>query len=91
MLFRGGEADAMDSVTSLARCEFDVAVETLRAAGVTVHVFEDTLAPAKPDAVFPTIGFRPTRMAGSRFIRCIRRRAAPSAQDLVEGLRTRYR
>src|SRR5437667_1740127 len=41
-----------DTLTLLARREFDVAVQTLRAAGVNVHVFEDTADPEKPDAVF---------------------------------------
>jgi hypothetical protein len=36
-----------------ARKEFDAAVQTLRARDVNVHVFEDTAAPEKPDAVFP--------------------------------------
>ena len=51
------EADATDSVSLLAQREFDRAVEALRGAGVTVHVFEDTPAPAKPDAVFPNNWF----------------------------------
>ena len=33
------------------------AVELLRGAGVTVHVFEDTASPEKPDAVFPNNWF----------------------------------
>jgi hypothetical protein len=44
---------AVDSLGALARKEFDAAVQTLRAAGVNVHVFEDTAEPEKPDAVFP--------------------------------------
>src|SRR6476646_5624527 len=38
---------------TVARSEFDSAVQTLRDAGVMVHVFEDTAEPEKPDAVFP--------------------------------------
>src|SRR6478736_3748088 len=38
---------------TVARSEFDSAVQTLRNAGVRVHVFEDTAEPEKPDAVFP--------------------------------------
>jgi hypothetical protein len=33
--------------------EFDVMVETLRDAAVDVRVFEDTVTPVKPDAIFP--------------------------------------
>jgi len=40
-------------LTLMARKEFDAAVQMLRAAGVNVHVFEDTAEPEKPDAVFP--------------------------------------
>ena len=43
----------MPAVSAAARAEFDRAVETLRDAGVTVHVIEDTASPDKPDAVFP--------------------------------------
>ena len=42
-----------DALSELARQEFDAAVQTLHAAGVNVHVFEDTDEPEKPDAVFP--------------------------------------
>ena len=41
------------AVGAAARSEFNAAVQTLRDAGVLVHVFEDTAEPAKPDAVFP--------------------------------------
>src|SRR5690348_3014486 len=41
------------ALTLMARKEFDAAVQTLSAAGVNVHVFEDTAKPEKPDAVFP--------------------------------------
>jgi hypothetical protein len=44
---------AADALSAVARKEFDAAVQTLRAAGVNVHVFEDTAEPEKPDAVFP--------------------------------------
>src|SRR5438046_8659109 len=42
-----------DALALLARKEFDAAVQALCAAGVNVHVFEDTAEPAKPDAGFP--------------------------------------
>src|SRR5437868_11528251 len=49
---RRGDCDSTD-LTTAARREFDIAVQTLRRAGVKVHVFEDTADPEKPDAVFP--------------------------------------
>jgi hypothetical protein len=42
-----------EALTLMARTEFDAAVGTLQEAGVKVHVFEDTIKPEKPDAVFP--------------------------------------
>jgi hypothetical protein len=42
-----------DALSAMARTEFDRALVTLQAAGVTVHVVEDTPEPDKPDAVFP--------------------------------------
>ena len=41
------------AIGTVARSEFDSAVQTLRDTGVMVHVFEDTADPEKPDAVFP--------------------------------------
>ena len=40
-------------VQAEAIAEFDGFVSKLRAVGVEVHVFEDTIAPVKPDAIFP--------------------------------------
>src|SRR5438094_7324739 len=42
-----------DALTLAAGNEFDAAVQTLRAAGVNVHLFEDTAEPEKPHAIFP--------------------------------------
>jgi hypothetical protein len=49
--------DEAGSISKTAQEEFDRAVEVLRGAGVTVHVFQDTAAPEKPDAVFPNNWF----------------------------------
>jgi hypothetical protein len=46
-----------DTISKAAQEEFDRVVESLRDAGVTVHVFEDTASPEKPDAVFPNNWF----------------------------------
>src|SRR5947207_2940602 len=51
--FQRNAEHGSDALTLVARNEFDAAVQTLRAAGVNVHVFEDTTEPQKPDAVFP--------------------------------------
>ena len=54
---REAAAADTDTISSAAQSEFDQAVESLRGAGVTVHVFEDTASPEKPDAVFPNNWF----------------------------------
>jgi hypothetical protein len=51
------ETESSDMLTARARAEFDEAVRTLSAAAVKVHVFNDTLVPEKPDAVFPNNWF----------------------------------
>jgi hypothetical protein len=81
-----------DALTLTARNEFDAAVQTLRAAGINVHVFEDIVQPEKPDAVFPN-NWISTHHDGrialfpmySALRRCERR------QDIVEELRKHYR
>ncbi|WP_417816876.1 citrulline utilization hydrolase CtlX [Tritonibacter scottomollicae] len=45
-----------DSIATRALAEFDAAVATLRAAGVTVHVFDD-VGQETPDSVFPNNWF----------------------------------
>jgi hypothetical protein len=50
------QGDAGPDATLAARREFDGLVEKLRAAGVLVHVAEDTPDPPKPDACFPNNG-----------------------------------
>jgi hypothetical protein len=44
-------------ISQRAQREFDQAVQSLREAGVTVHVFDDTATPEKPDAIFPNNWF----------------------------------
>ena len=47
----------LTEVSQRAQQEFDRAAELLRGAGITVHLFEDTASPKKPDAVFPNNWF----------------------------------
>jgi len=46
-------ANHQPNILMQAQIEFDEAVKTLRANGITVHVAQDTCPPVKPDAVFP--------------------------------------
>jgi len=81
-----------DTLTLAARKEFDVAVQTLRAAGLNVHVFEDTAEPEKPDAVFPNNWIsthHDGRVALFPMYSALRRRER--RQDIVEELRKQYR
>jgi hypothetical protein len=82
----------MDALTLVARNEFDTAVQMLRAAGVNVHVFEDTGEPEKPDAVFPNNWIsthHDGRIALFPMYSNLRRRER--RQDIVMGLRKHYR
>src|SRR5881397_3495835 len=81
-----------DALTPAARKEFDAAVEMLRAAGVNVHVFEDTAEPEKPDAVFPNNWIsthHDGRIALFPMYSKLRRRER--RQDIVEELCKHYR
>ena len=72
--------------------EFDAAVQTLRAAGVNVHVFEDTAEPEKPDAVFPNNWIsthHDGRIALFPMYSALRRRER--RQDIIDELRKHYR
>ncbi|MGH7488272.1 MAG: arginine deiminase-related protein, partial [bacterium] len=80
-----------DALTLVARKEFDAAVQTLRAAGVNVHVFEDTAEPEKPDAVFPNNWIsthHDGRIALFPMYSALRRRER--RQDIVDELRKHY-
>ena len=81
-----------NALTLMARKEFDAAVQTLRAAGINVHVFEDTVEPEKPDAVFPNNWISTHddgRIALFPMYSALRRRER--RQDIVEELRKHYR
>jgi hypothetical protein len=67
-------------------------VQTLRTAGLNVHVFEDTAEPEKPDAVFPNNWIsthHDGRIALFPMYSNLRRRER--RQDIVEELRKHYR
>ncbi len=82
----------VNALTVAARNEFDAAVQTLRAAGVNVHVFDDTAEPEKPDAVFPNNWIsthHDGRIALFPMYSALRRRER--RQDIIDELRRRYR
>jgi hypothetical protein len=82
---------AVGALSTVARKEFDTAVQKLRAAGVNVHVFEDTAEPEKPDAVFPNNWIsthHDGRIALFPMYSALRRRER--RQDVVGELRKDY-
>jgi hypothetical protein len=88
---RNADGDSV-ALTPLARKEFDVAVQTLRAAGVNVHLFEDAAEPEKPDAVFPNNWIsthHDGRIALFPMYSALRRRER--RQDIIQELRNHYR
>jgi hypothetical protein len=90
--FQGDGARGSNALTLVARKEFDAAVQTLRAAGISVHVFEDPVEPEKPDAVFPNNWIsthHDERIALFPMYSALRRRER--RQDIVEELRKHYR
>jgi hypothetical protein len=83
---------AVDALSPTAKKEFDAAVQTLRAASVNVHVFEDTPQPEKPDAVFPNNWIsthHDGRIALFPMYSALRRRER--RQDIVQELHKHYR
>ncbi len=86
------EATAGADTSVLALREFDQAVGTLRAAGLTVEVFADTSAPEKPDAVFPNNWFS-THHDGrvALYPMYSPSRRAERRQDLIDSLGAKYR
>jgi hypothetical protein len=90
--FQGNADRDSDALTLMARNEFDAAVQTLRAAGISVHVFEDTAEPEKPDAVFPNNWIsmhHDGRIVLFPMYSALRRRER--RQDIIEELRKHYR
>src|SRR5438093_9534078 len=90
--FQARVDSAADALGAVARKEFDAAVQTLRAGGVNVHVFEDTAEPEKPDAVFPNNWIsmhHDGRIALFPMYSALRRRER--RQDIIEELRKEYR
>lgn len=90
------QSEASSNVSSTvrvdARTEFDRAVKTLKTAGITVHVFEDTPTPVKPDAVFPNNWFS-THEDGrvALYPMYTPSRRPERRHDLINGLRDWYR
>ena len=80
-----------DTVSKAAQEEFDQAVAQLRDTGVTVHVFDDTASPPKPDAVFPNNWFsthHDGRIALYPMYSAARR--TERRRDVIDHLREQY-
>ena len=89
---RAASSDTAEALSAAARGEFDRAVATLRDAGVTVHVVDDTPTPDKPDAAFPNNWLsthHDGRLVLYPMFSALRRRER--RQDIIEELRRNYR
>lgn len=85
-------AGELPAVSAAARREFDRAAETLRDAGVTVHVVDDTATPDKPDAVFPN-NWLSTHQDGrvALYPMYSEARRRERRQDVIDELRQHYK
>ena len=89
--FQSRAACDVDASSAAARNEFAIAIETLRSAGITVHVFDDAADPEKPDAVFPNNWIsthHDGRVALFPMYSELRRRER--RHDIIDELRKRY-
>ncbi len=84
-------AEPAGVVAERALAEFDEAARVLSAAGVRVHVFDDTPDPVKPDAVFPNNWFT-THHDGrvALYPMYTPSRRAERRPDVIERLRQDY-
>jgi hypothetical protein len=91
--FQGAaESGEAADIATRAQEEFDEAVSQLRAAGITVELFDDTASPEKPDAVFPNNWFsthQDGRVALYPMYSAARRRERRA--DLIDALEKKYR
>jgi hypothetical protein len=85
------DSRSAEELTVAAQAEFDRAVETLLAAGVTVHVFDDTALPPKPDAIFPNNWFSTHRDGRVALYPMFTPSRRPERRiELIEKLREHY-
>lgn len=89
--FQTADANPPSEVAKRALQEFDTAVETLRNAGVTLHVFDDT-GTETPDSVFPNNWFS-THAGGHIAIYPMfaENRRKERRFDVIETLKQHYR
>lgn len=88
--FQSASQQTADEIRRDALAEFDALANALQSAGVNVHVFEDTVDPIKPDAVFPNNWFS-THADGTLVLYPM---LAPNRRlerrlDVIESLHTR--
>ncbi|GAB3122024.1 arginine deiminase-related protein [Glaciibacter psychrotolerans] len=87
----GEQAEESRTVAAAALAEVTAAAGALQAAGVTVHVFEDTL-PGRPDSVFPN-NWLSTHSGGhvALYPMFTPNRRTERRSDIVEFLKSHYR
>ena len=85
-------ASTTSDVAITALAEFDIAVKTLRAQGVTIHTFDDDGSRDTPDSVFPNNWFS-THIGGRVAIYPMHtpNRRRERRVDVIEMLKARFR
>ena len=80
-----------NTIAQKALEEFDHFAETLHAKGVNVIIFEDTVSPIKPDAIFPNnwISFHSDGTV-ILYPMCTPNRRIERRQDIIENLKRRF-
>jgi len=89
--FQSRPDQSAEAIAQGAQAEFDAAVETMRAAGITVHVFQDE-ADDTPDSVFPNNWFS-THHGGhvALYPMFAENRRRERRMDVIEMLKRDYR
>lgn len=90
--FQRSSSEAPAAVAARAQAEFDTAVATLQAHGLTVHVFEDDGSRDTPDSVFPNNWFS-THIGGHVAIYPMHapNRRRERRADVIDLLKAQYR
>ncbi|GHM99093.1 hypothetical protein WSM22_05830 [Cytophagales bacterium WSM2-2] len=81
-----------DTTSQKAIEEFDAVVSLLKAEGVSVHVFKDTVDPPKPDAIFPNnwVSLHADETV-VLYPMCAPNRRPERRQDIIDTLKTKFK
>lgn len=91
-VFQKIPADFSEEIHQKALAEFDYMVETLQKEDLNVIVVEDTIAPYKPDAIFPN-NWMSTHFEGTVVLYPLQapNRRTERRQDIIDTLKTKFK